>query len=41
MKKHGICEKMNREAVKSREINALGLKHTSSYVLTTSSKPYF
>ena len=40
MKKHGICENRVREAVKSCEINALGLKETSDLCQTTSSKSY-
>ena len=38
MKKHSICENPASEANKSCEINALGLKETSSYGQTTSSK---
>ena len=38
MKKHSICENYVRETAKSCEINALGLKETSSYGQMTSSK---
>lgn len=40
MKKHGICESIVSEAVKSCEINALGFKETSDLCQTTSSKSY-
>ena len=40
MKKYAICENHLCEIAKSREINALGFKDTSSYSQTTSSKSY-
>ena len=40
MKNGAIFENSFRETVNSREINALGLKKTSSYYQTTSSKSY-
>ena len=40
MKEHSICENLVREAIKSCEINALGVKETSSYDQTTSSKSF-